>query len=44
LALINWFYATFIASALAITALAFILLYLLFYNEEDEDLEEETKL
>lgn len=43
LPLINWFYATFIASALALTALALILLYLLFYNEEDVELEEETE-
>ncbi len=40
MALINWYYGTFIASILAIISLGLILLYLLFYNEEDEEFEE----
>jgi hypothetical protein len=41
MALINWYYATFIATILAVVSLGLILLYLLFYNEEDEDFEED---
>ncbi|MHA2223960.1 MAG: hypothetical protein ACXAC8_02055 [Candidatus Hodarchaeales archaeon] len=41
--LITWNLATFFASGLAMIALALILLYLLFYNEEDEELEEEME-
>lgn len=40
MALINWYYATFLAGILAIISLALILLYLLFYNEEEEEFEE----
>ncbi|MHA1978351.1 MAG: hypothetical protein ACW98F_09770 [Candidatus Hodarchaeales archaeon] len=41
MALINWYYATFIATVLAFVSLALILLYILFYREdefEEEDL------
>jgi hypothetical protein len=41
MAFFNWYYATFFASILAITSLGLILLYLLFYHEdeiEDEEL------
>ncbi len=41
MALFNWYYATFIASILAITSLGLILLYLLFYNEDEFEEEEE---
>ncbi|MFX1285462.1 MAG: hypothetical protein ACFFB5_17605 [Promethearchaeota archaeon] len=44
MALINWYYARFIASALVIIALLLILAYLLFYNEEEVDLEEEMEI
>jgi len=41
MALVNWYYATFFASILAITSLGLILLYLLFYNDEEFDEEDE---
>ncbi|MHA1543051.1 MAG: hypothetical protein ACTSQH_08755 [Candidatus Hodarchaeales archaeon] len=41
MALFNWYYATFIASILAIVSLGLILLYLLFYNEDEIEEEEE---
>jgi len=41
LALINFSYATYIASAFVIIALGLILLYMLFYNEEEEEEEKE---
>ncbi len=39
MALLNFPYASFIATILVLVSLALILLYLLFYNEEDEDLD-----
>jgi hypothetical protein len=41
MALINWYYATFIINILAIASLGLILLYLLFYREDDEDFSDE---
>ena len=41
MALFNWYYATFIASILAIASLGLILLYLLFSNEDEIEEEEE---
>lgn len=41
MALFNWYYATFIASIFAIASLGLILLYLLFYNEDEIEEEEE---
>jgi hypothetical protein len=43
MALVNWYYATFIASILAISILALILLYLLFYREDEFEEEELTE-
>ena len=40
MALFNWYYATFFASILAITSLGLILLYLLFYHEDELEEEE----
>ena len=40
MALVNWYYATFFASILAITSLGLILLYLLFYHEDEFEEEE----
>ncbi|MHA1995223.1 MAG: hypothetical protein ACW97Z_11830 [Candidatus Hodarchaeales archaeon] len=35
MALINWYYATFIVSVLALASLGLIILYLLFYREDE---------
>jgi len=35
MALINWYYATFIASVLAFASVGLIILYLLFYREDE---------
>ena len=44
LPLIDFYYASLLASALVFLALGLILLYLLFYNEEEEELEEEDEI
>ncbi|MFW9855899.1 MAG: hypothetical protein ACFFFG_12630 [Candidatus Thorarchaeota archaeon] len=43
MALINFSYASFIATIFAILSLALIVLYLLFYNEEEEEQEDITE-